>query len=105
MEKLLLAEHVIYFIPCDNKTEAHYICAVLNSSLIKENLRMLSSKGKSGLSGAIISKIRLDRFDPKNEIHRRLARFSKLAHHYHTDERKLRLLQRAIDQRVMKLYS
>ena len=37
-EKLILPEHVLYFIPSNSSDEAHYVCAMLNSSIIEKNL-------------------------------------------------------------------
>lgn len=49
-QKAVLPEHVIQFIPTSSKKEAHYICAVLNSQLVRQELRTLSSGGKAGVS-------------------------------------------------------
>jgi len=79
-KKLVLPEHVISYIPLDSKKEAHYVCAILNSSIVRANLRTLSSGGKSGLSASIVGKIRLDRFNPKIALHETLALLSMKAH-------------------------
>lgn len=79
-KKGVIAEHVLYFIPLDTEDEAHYVCAVLNSTLVRENLKVLSSKGKSGLSGSIVGKMKLEKFDSKNKMHKKLADLSKKAH-------------------------
>lgn len=104
-KKLVLAEHVLYFIPSNREKEAHYICAVLNSSLIKKNLTGLSSKGKSGLSGSIVGKIKLDKFNPKNSIHQKLARLSKRAHHLAEKNQSLDEVKIQIDRLVEELYT
>ncbi len=79
-KKLVLPEHVLYFIPVSNEKEAHYICAILNSNIIKQYLKTLSSKSKSGLSSEIITKLRLDKFDKKNKLHLKLSKLSQKAH-------------------------
>jgi len=105
-EKLVLVEHVLYFIPLNSSDEAHYICAVLNSSIIRESLKALSSKSKSGLSSSIVSKIRLDKFNNKNNLHRKLTSLSKKAHQLaeKNDDETLKEVQKEIDTFVEKLY-
>ncbi|MEM3701019.1 MAG: hypothetical protein QXL57_09200, partial [Candidatus Bathyarchaeia archaeon] len=76
------------------------------SSLVRENLKMLSSKSKSGLSSSIVSKIRLDKFNPKNNIHKKLANLSKKAHQLaEKNDSTLREVEKEIDTLVEKLYS
>ncbi len=79
-KKLVLPENVTHFIPISNEKEAHYICAVLNSNIVKESLKTLSSKSKSGLPSTIINKIRLDKFDKNNKLHLKLSKLSQKAH-------------------------
>jgi len=103
-EKLVLAEHVLYFIPLNSSDEAHYVCAVLNSSLIRETLKTLSSKSKSGLSVSIVGKIRLDKFNHKNSLHKRLASLSKKAHRLaEKNDNTLKEVQKEIDTLVEEL--
>lgn len=104
-KKLILAEHVLYLIPVNNKNEAHYICAILNSSIITETLKVLSSRGKSALSKDIVSKIRLDKFDVNNTKHKKLSELSIDAHLLATrnDEKSLKKIEKEIDALVLKL--
>jgi hypothetical protein len=104
--KMVLPEHVIQFIPASSKIEAHYICAVLNSSVVKANLQTLSGGGKSGLSKSIISKVRLDKFDPKNRLHVHLAELSIKAHNQAQSGnlQALRKTEKILNKRVDLLY-
>jgi hypothetical protein len=104
--KIIIAEHVQYFIPVSREDEAHYICAVLNSSLVGDTLRQLSAKGKSGL-GAIVRQIRLDRFDSENHLHLQLSDCSKVAHSLARnkgDVGKIDSIELKIDGLVERLY-
>lgn len=105
-KKLVLPEHVNMFIPTNNRDEAHYICAVLNSFLVKEGLRILSSKSKSGLSASIINKIRLDLFNPDNEKQKKLAELSKKAHQFaeRNEKDNLGRIENNIDFLVHEIY-
>jgi hypothetical protein len=105
-KKLLLPEHVMSFIPSNNQQEANYICAILNSSLIRNVLSILSQKGKSALSGAIIKKIKLEKFNSKNNMHVNLASLSTTAHKLAKEgkESELKDIESQIDEIVKKLY-
>jgi len=103
--KLILPESVNMFVPAKTAKEAHYICAVLNSSSVREGLRMLSSKSKSGLSASIIRKIRLDRYDSKNPLHKKLSQLSQKAHSLgDKDIGSLRKIEEDINKTVKQLY-
>jgi type I restriction-modification system DNA methylase subunit len=105
-KKVIVAEHVQYFIPTKNEDEAYYICAVLNSSIVKKTLLTLSSGGKSALSQDIIKKIKLEKFSTNNRHHKALANLSKMAHQFADadDEHSLRRIQMQINDAVEQLY-
>lgn len=105
-KKIFVAEHVQYFIPTEDENEAHYICAMLNSSVVRKNLRALSSGGKSGLSGEIVRKIKIEKFSGKKSVHNKLSILSKKAHELASadDIENLRKVQNQIDNLVEKLY-
>ena len=105
-KKLALVEHVEYFIPLDHEDEAHYVCALLNSSIVEKTLRQLSGRGKSGL-GAIVKQIRLDMFNSDNKLHKQLSSCSKRAHALAkaSNEVELAKVQRRINQLAERLYS
>ena len=78
-DKPAIPQHVITLVAFPAEREAHYFCAVMGSSpsrLIAANY----STGKSFGAPHILHHIRIPRFDPKNALHRRLARLSERAH-------------------------
>jgi len=72
---------------------------------LKRIFRGLSSKSKSGLSKTIVGKLRLDKFNPKNKIHKRLAKLSKRAHQLAERNKSLIEVQSQIDSLVEELYT
>ena len=103
-KKLLLPEHVLYFVPTNNEDEAHYICAFLNSTPVRETLLTLTEGGKSGISKAILSKVRLDKFNPHDSIHKKLVGLSKKAHGLaEKDAHELDEIQKEIDILVKQI--
>ena len=77
-EKCIVPDHKLMMVPFENRLEAHFYCALLNSRLFRtfaESLTLGSSRGAQ-----IFSSINFPRFDAKNEIKRRLAELSIEAH-------------------------
>ena len=75
---LVLPEHHVMFVGLDDEQEAHYVCAVLNSSLVQ--LAVSSYTTTTGISTHVLDFIRIPRFDGRNKAHRRLADLSKRCH-------------------------
>lgn len=80
-EKMILPEHVLAFVPVDNENEAHFICAVLNSSIVELAIRSIAGGTMSfGTPKIIEETIQIPKFDAKNENHVKLAELSRKAH-------------------------
>src|SRR5207253_10600843 len=75
--EVIIPDHTVIFIPCDEPEEAHYICAVLNSSpahaLIKNYIVLHPDPH-------VMGRVRVPKFDRTNKIHFRLSSLSKSAH-------------------------
>lgn len=79
-EKILIPDGTIYFIPLDTKEEAHFVCAVLNSELVRRFLNARSGKSKRGLSKKMMEQVALPLFDPEDSRHIDLALWSLNMH-------------------------
>lgn len=104
-EKLVLPENVLAFIPVYNEDEAHYICAVMNSSVTDMILRSIAGGTKSfGTPKIIEDTIRILQYDENNELHKRLVILSKKAHNYAKSGKKITKIEKEIDNVVSELY-
>lgn len=104
-EKPIVPEHVLMFIPCEKESEAHYLCAILNSSIANKIVQSYSIKGgKSFASAHILEFLNIKKFDPKNEIHKELSQLSRLAHNLAAKDSPVDDVQRKIDRLVAKIY-
>jgi adenine-specific DNA-methyltransferase len=79
-DKLPIPDGTIYFIPLDRKEEAHFVCAVLNSELVRKFLSARSGKSKRGLSKKVMEQLSLPRFNPNDNRHLELASWSLKMH-------------------------
>ncbi len=78
--KMLLPLETTAFIGVRTPEEAHYLCAVLNSSPVRAFIRSFSSAGRGFGTPSVLSHLRLPRFDPSSPTHGELARLSTAMH-------------------------
>jgi len=106
-EKLVLPDNVLSFIPTNNESEAHYICAILNSFVVDLVLRSIAGGTKSfGTPKMIEDVIKIPEYDAKNKIHAKLSALSKKAHQLASENNTYELskVEEEIDKTVAELY-
>jgi hypothetical protein len=103
-EKPALPDHTIIAVACDSGEEAHYICALLDSSPAQ-----CAASGYIVLhpSPHIMEHIAIPRFNPKETTHRRLCELSKASHlaTAKDDNKQLMVLEVEVDKAAAKLWS
>jgi len=77
-EKLIIPDHRLIMVSLDEPTEAHYLCAVLNSSLSRFVVR--SYVITTQIAPHVLGNIRVPKYDKSDEIHKALARLSEKCH-------------------------
>ena len=105
--KPVVPQETITLVGCSGEHEAHYICALVNSSPFQFAATSYSQEGgKSMGSPHILEHIRIPRFDPKNPVHLRLAELSKEAHAAAArgDAQGLRAIEAEIDQQAARVW-
>lgn len=106
--KPIIPQETISFVPCEDKTEAHYICSVLNSSPFNYAVQSYSQKGgKSFGTPGILENVRVPRFDASSESHLSLARLSERAHQAQAtnDASQVRAIEEEIDQLSLQIWN
>jgi hypothetical protein len=78
-QRTIMHKNTVVFIASDSPEEAHYLCAVLNSTPVDYIARSYSV-GKSFGSPHLLKQIAIPRFDLANELHARLSEISREAH-------------------------
>jgi hypothetical protein len=64
----------------DKEVEAHYLCAVINSTLVREFIKSYSSAGRGFGAPSVMSHVGIPRFDAKSRLHQELAELSLKLH-------------------------
>jgi SAM-dependent methyltransferase len=74
-------KNTVIFTPVETVTEAHYLCALLNSAPLNYLASFSSVRGgKSFGSGGFFDRVRIEKFSPDSITHKRLASGSGAAH-------------------------
>jgi hypothetical protein len=105
--KLVLPENVIAFIPTNDVDEAHYICAILNSSIVDLILRSIAGGTKSfGTPKMVEDVIKIPRYDKNNKVQGMLVALSKRAHKLASENNasELSKSEEEVDETVARLY-
>ena len=102
--KPIIPDHKLMLIECLTASEAHYLCAMLNS-----NLAVFAAKCyvvETQIDTHIVENIRIPKFDSKNPSHLTLARLSEQAHKLAlaNDEKGLKLVEDEVDQAAGELW-
>ncbi len=104
-EKIVLPENVLAFVPTDDEDEAHYICAIMNSSVTNMLLRSIAKGTKSfGTPKIVEDTIRIPLYDKNNELHKKLCNLSKKAHKISQKDKDTNEIEEEIDKTVAVLY-
>jgi hypothetical protein len=75
---LILPEHTVIFLTTGSAEEAHYVAAVLNSNPV--NTIIAGYVVDNHLSTHPIQNVVIPRFNPKDPVHKELAKLSRTCH-------------------------
>jgi hypothetical protein len=78
--KNTVPDGTIYFIPRHDRDEAHFVCALLNSGLVRTFLSARSGKSKRGLSKKVVEQLAVPKFNRNDQRHAYLAAASLQLH-------------------------
>ena len=92
--KICVPLHTTSFFPIDNESEAHYLCAIINSILVRDFIKSFSSAGRGFGTPSVMEHVGIPKYDPQNSLHLKLAEISKQCH---------QLKLEGIDEEIKKL--
>jgi hypothetical protein len=105
--KPVVPQETVTLVDCSSAEEAHYICALVNSSPFQFAAVSYSQEGgKSMGSMHVLENIRIPHFDPQDAVHRRLAELSQAAHQAagREDAAELARIEAEIDRQAAQLW-
>jgi len=103
--KSIISTKVTSFIPTNNKNEAHYLCAVLNSELVNNFISSFSAAGRGFGTPSVMENLAIPLFSAKNKIHKTLAALSEKAHHLVKRNAVIEDIEQKINLETKKLWN
>jgi len=102
--KEVIHDHRLIAISSNSKQEAHYICALLNSS--PSCFLINSYKVETQTSTHVLEYVNIPKFNSQNEIHLKLSELSEIAHKLAREgkEKELKKVEEEIDFWAAKLW-
>jgi len=90
----------------EDENEAHYLCAIINSTAVRRFIKSYSSPGRGFGAPSVMEHVGIPKFDRKNEIHRNLSELSRSLHKLRIDGKDDRIaeLEKEVDTYVSKLF-
>jgi len=100
----VIPDHKLMVAAMESKSEAHYVCALLNSSLSRIFAEAYFIE--TSISTHILDYIKIPKFNPRNELHEKLSKASQRAHDLRAAEREKELpkVEREIDAQAAELW-
>lgn len=104
--KQIISLDTTVIFPVDNESEAHYLCAIINSKPVRDFIKSFSSAGRGFGTPSVMEHIGIPKFDPENQIHQRLAEISKNCHQLKSEgkDKEIEDLEKENDKLVKKLF-
>ncbi len=101
-DKLVIPDHNNVLVPFDNKYEAYYLCAIINSKIIGKYIDSYISWFKSN---HILENINIPKFDDSNSLHMQIASLGEKAHIEAAKESlEIQSIEMEIEDCVLKLF-
>jgi len=104
--KTPLTQHVVSFVPFNDKDEAHYFSALMNSSIVSL-ISLTCFTGKGFGTPGLMDYINIPKYQNDNRVHKYLSRLSQDAHALAktNDKIKLQGIERDIDISAAELWN
>ena len=94
------------FFATNNESEAHYLCAIINSTPVRDFIKSFSSAGRGFGTPSVMEHVGISKFDPKNSLHQKLAEISKRCHQLKREgkEKEIEKLERENNELAEQLF-
>jgi len=104
--KTIIPLETTAMIATDNEIEAHYLCAIINSTLVRDFVKSFSSAGRGFGTPSVMENVGIPKFDPKNKLHQKLADISKRCHQLKSENKDIGVtkLERENEELVKTLF-
>jgi hypothetical protein len=104
--RTIIPTKTVAMFPAGSESEAHYLCAIINSKPVRDFVKSFSSAGRGFGTPSVMEHIAIPKFDPQNPLHQKLAEISKKCHKLKEEnkEKEIKALEKENDELVKKLF-
>lgn len=104
--KTVIPLHTVGLISTDDESEAHYLCAIINSKPVRDFIKSFSSAGRGFGTPSVMQHVGIPKFETKNPLHQKLAEISKKCHRLKPEgkDEEIKKLEIQNDNLVKKLF-
>lgn len=104
--KTLIGTDTTSLFATQNEDEAHYLCAIINSTLVRDFIKSYSSAGRGFGAPSVMNHVGIPKFAPKDKLHQKLAQLSNALHDLKSKNKldEVPPLEREVDRSVYKLF-
>ena len=104
--KMVIPSDTTAFFSTKNEDEAHYLCAIINSTPVREFIKSYSSAGRGFGAPSVMNHVGIPKFNPINKLHQKLAQLSKTLHDLKAKGKSDEVppSEREVDRLVYKLF-
>jgi len=90
----------------NTEDEAHYLCAIINSTPVRQFIKSYSSAGRGFGAPSVMKHVGITKYNPQNQIHKKLSQVSKNLHDLKRENEleKIPKLEKHNDDLVKKLF-
>lgn len=78
--KTVIPSDTTAFFFVDNEDESHYLCAIINSTPVRDFIKSYSSAGRGFGAPSVMNHVGISKYDSSNNLHTRLSELSKTLH-------------------------
>lgn len=103
--KIIIPTDTTSIFSTNSEDEAHYLCAIINSSIVREFIKSYSSAGRGFGTPSVMEHIGIPQFDPGNTMHIKLSDISKILHKSKNKTNEVTKLERELNILVNKLFN
>ena len=104
--KTIIPLETTALIATDNEREAHYLCAIINSTPVRDFIKSFSSAGRGFGTPSVMENVGIPKFDPKNKLHQKLAYISMRCHQLKSENKDIEITkwERENEELIKKLF-
>lgn len=78
--KIIIPTDTTSYFSVDSEDEAHYICAIINSTIVRDFIKSYSSAGRGFGAPSVMEHVGIPKFDLNIKLHQELSQVSKDLH-------------------------